>query len=56
MKNEHVFSVGPVLADAIHSDFRFIGLPLYKNRKYLEKNWKKLADFAFSLNPWHLGT
>lgn len=43
---KHVFSVGPILGDAIHSDFRFIGLPLYKNRKDLEKNWKKLADSA----------
>lgn len=33
----HVFSVGPVLGNAVHSDFRFIGLPLYRNRKYLDK-------------------
>ena len=33
----HVFSVGPLLGDAIHSDFKIIGLPLYQNRKYLDK-------------------
>ena len=33
----HVFSVGPVLGDAVHSDLHIIGLRLYKNRKYLDK-------------------
>ena len=33
---KHIFSVGPVLGNAVHSDFRFIGLPLYRNRKYLD--------------------
>ena len=34
---KHVFSVGPVLGNAVHSDFRLIGLPLYRNRKYLDR-------------------
>ena len=34
---KHVFSVGPIIGNAVHSDMRFIGLPLYKNRKYLDR-------------------
>ena len=33
---KHVFSIGPVMGSAIHSDFRVIGVPIYRNRKYLE--------------------
>ena len=34
---KHIFSVGPIIGNAVHSDMRFIGLPLYKNRKYLDR-------------------
>ena len=34
---KHVFSVGPIIGNAVHSDMRFIGLPFYKNRKYLDR-------------------
>ena len=34
---KHVFSVGPIIGDAVHSDMSLIGLPLYKNRKYLDR-------------------
>ena len=34
---KHVFSVGPIIGNAVHSDMKFIGLPLYKNRKYLDR-------------------
>jgi hypothetical protein len=40
---KHVFSVGPVLGNAVHSDFRFIGIPLYKNRKYLDDRTQLLV-------------
>jgi len=33
---KHVFSIGPVMGSAIHSDMRVIGVPIYRNRKYLE--------------------
>ena len=41
---KHVFSVGPVLGNAVHSDFRVIGLPLYRNRKYLDKRSDEYSD------------
>ena len=34
---KHVFSIGPVMGSAIHSDMRVIGVPIYRNRKYLER-------------------
>ena len=34
---KHVFSVGPIIGNAVHSDMSLIGLPLYKNRKYLDR-------------------
>ena len=34
---KHVFSVGPIIGNAVHSDMKFIGLPFYKNRKYLDR-------------------
>ena len=34
---KHVFSVGPIIGNAVHSDMSLIGFPLYKNRKYLDR-------------------
>jgi hypothetical protein len=34
---KHVFSVGPIIGNAVHSDMRLIGIPIYKNRKYLDR-------------------
>ena len=34
---KHVFSVGPIIGNAVHSDMSLIGFPLYKNRTYLDR-------------------
>ena len=34
---KHVFSVGPIIGNAVHSDMSLIGIPLHKNRKYLDR-------------------
>ena len=34
---KHVFSVGPIIGNAVHSDMSLIGFPLHKNRKYLDR-------------------
>ena len=34
---KHVFSVGPIIGNAVHSDMSLIGFPLYKNREYLDR-------------------
>ena len=34
---KHVFSVGPIIGNAVHSDMSLIGFPLYKNRQYLDR-------------------
>ena len=34
---KHVFSVGPIIGNAVHSDMSLIGIPIHKNRKYLDR-------------------